>query len=314
MSTTSAPSVIHGRLLIALAAILWSLSGGFSKVLTKDTAFGLNDPKPAALAIAAFRLFFAGIVFVPALRRRDLTFRPKMLWMVLAFGLMNLCFIPAMVGGKAADAILLQYTAPLWMFLVCVTWMGEKTDRRGLVALAIGMFGVATILVGAVLHSARASDEIGLLGLGLGSGVAYAAIVLFLRVLRGESSRWLVVLNHLGGSIVVVLGWVLLTVAWNVDSTMPGTFAQFITLALFGVLQMGLPYWLMTRGLRSISPQEAGRITLLEPILSPVWAYLVAGEVPLPATFIGGAFILGALAWRYWPVRERQSPRSGIYS
>jgi len=59
--THAAPSVTRGRLLIALAAVLWSLSGGFSKVLTKDTAFGLNDPRPAALAIATFRLLFAGL-------------------------------------------------------------------------------------------------------------------------------------------------------------------------------------------------------------------------------------------------------------
>jgi drug/metabolite transporter (DMT)-like permease len=66
---------------------------------------------------------------------------------------------------------------------------------------------------------------------------------------------------------------------------------------------MGLPYWLMSRGLRSVSPQEAGAITLLEPILNPVWAYLVANEEPPLATVFGGLFILGALAWRYWPVK-----------
>jgi drug/metabolite transporter (DMT)-like permease len=301
---------MQGRLLIALAAVLWSLSGGFTKVLTKETIFGLNDPKPAALAIATFRLVFAGMVLVPTLRLRDLSFRPLMIIMVLVFGIMNLLFIPAMVGGTAANAILLQYTAPLWMFLVCVLWLGEKADRRSLVALVIGLFGIGIILVGSLLHSGWASDELSILALGLGSGFSYAGVVIFLRLLRGESSRWLVVLNHLGGALVVVMVWVVLALVWNVDSNMPGTLGQYATLALFGAVQMGLPYWLMSRGLRSVSPQEAGTITLLEPILNPVWAYLVAGEVPLPATFFGGAFILGALAWRYWPVNRRnlQSP------
>jgi drug/metabolite transporter (DMT)-like permease len=290
--------------------VLWSLSGGFTKALTKETIFGLNDPKPAALAIATFRLVFAGMVLVPTLRLRDLSFRPLMIIMVLVFGTMNLFFIPAMVGGTAANAILLQYTAPLWMFLVCVLWLGEKADRRSLVALVIGIFGIGIILVGSLLHSAWASDELRILALGLGSGFSYAGVVIFLRLLRGESSRWLVVLNHLGGAIVVVIVWVVLALVWDVDSNMPGTLGQYATLALFGAVQMGLPYWLMSRGLRSVSPQEAGTITLLEPILNPVWAYLVAGEVPLPATFFGGAFILGALAWRYWPVNRRnlQSP------
>ena len=64
---------------------------------------------------------------------------------------------------------------------------------------------------------------------------------------------------------------------------------------------MGLPYWLVARGLRSVSPQEAGTITLLEPLLNPLWAYLAASELPSRFTLIGGAFILGALLWRYWP-------------
>jgi drug/metabolite transporter (DMT)-like permease len=64
----------------------------------------------------------------------------------------------------------------------------------------------------------------------------------------------------------------------------------------------------MARGLRVVSTQEAGVITLLEPLLNPLWAYLVAPqkESPTAYTFVGGALILGALAWRYWP---RGSPR-----
>src|SRR5262249_4485995 len=60
---------------------------------------------------------------------------------------------------------------------------------------------------------------------------------------------------------------------------------------------------LVARGLRSVSPQEAGTLTLIEPLLNPVWAYLISGEVPSPWTLVGGGFILGALAWRYWPRR-----------
>jgi drug/metabolite transporter, DME family len=62
----------------------------------------------------------------------------------------------------------------------------------------------------------------------------------------------------------------------------------------------------VARGLRVVSPQEAGAITLLEPLLNPVWAYLVSPltEKPLLTTYMGGALILGALVWRYWPRRE----------
>jgi len=62
----------------------------------------------------------------------------------------------------------------------------------------------------------------------------------------------------------------------------------------------------MARGLRAVNSQEAGVITLLEPLLNPLWAYVVAPEKESPTayTLAGGVLILGALAWRYWPVRK----------
>jgi drug/metabolite transporter (DMT)-like permease len=78
---------------------------------------------------------------------------------------------------------------------------------------------------------------------------------------------------------------------------------QILCLAVFGVVQMGIPYWLFARSLKVLSPQEAGIITLLEPLLNPVWAYLIDPEkesLPI-GTLIGGGILLFALVWRYWP-------------
>jgi DME family drug/metabolite transporter len=68
----------------------------------------------------------------------------------------------------------------------------------------------------------------------------------------------------------------------------------------------------VARGLRVINPQEAGAIALLEPVLNPLWAYLVspATEVPPVTTFVGGAMIVGALAWRYSPWGSRGQART----
>jgi drug/metabolite transporter (DMT)-like permease len=129
--------------------------------------------------------------------------------------------------------------------------------------------------------------------------VAYAGVVLGLRVLRQESSRWLTVLNHLSGALVLIP--VLAFLAPGLPSV-----GQFGVLFLFGAVQMAVPYWLMARGMRVVSPQEAGAITLLEVVLNPLWAYLVAPdkEVISVYTLLGGGCILAALAWRYWPARR----------
>jgi DME family drug/metabolite transporter len=144
------------------------------------------------------------------------------------------------------------------------------------------------------------SGELPVIALALGSGVCYAGVVIGLRVLRTLSAPWLTAWNHLlAGVIFLPL----------VVGLRPPTWQQFLLLFLYGSVQMGLPYWLMARGLRVVNPQEAGIITLLEPILNPIWAYVVSPqtEVPNPFTFLGGLVILGALGWRYWPRKEKSA-------
>jgi drug/metabolite transporter (DMT)-like permease len=291
---TAPPSLARGRLLIVLAALLWSLSGGFTKVLTQPTPFGLGEPPVAGLMIAFYRVLFAGLALVPTLRRRDITLRPGMAGMALSFAVMNALFVLAMAWGKAANAVLLQYTAPMWMYLASIWWLGEKADRRSSVALLVGLLGI-----GAIIWGGWQEAQLLIVAVALGSGVAYAGVILGLRILRDASPRWLTVLNHLGGALALIpFLWY-----WSPPSPSPG---QFGVLFLFGTIQMALPYWLMAHGLKTVSPQEAGTITLLEPLLNPLWAYLVAPEreTPSPYTLVGGACILGALAWRYWPRKE----------
>jgi drug/metabolite transporter, DME family len=242
--------------------------------------------------IACYRVLFAALVLLPTLRRRDLRFRPMMLVMLFCFACMNVTFVSALALGTAANAILLQYSSPLWMYLASVLWLGEAPDRRSAWSMLLGMAGIGVIVLGGW----HAGDLL-VIAIALASGVFYAGVIVCLRYLRDLSAGWLTVWNHL------LAGLLLLPL---VLSLRPPSAGQFVVLFLFGAMQMGTAYWLMARGLRQVSAQEAGTLTLLEPLLNPLWAYLVspATEVPHPLTFVGGAIILGALAWRYWPSRR----------
>src|SRR5207253_9993872 len=99
----------------------------------------------------------------------------------------------------------------------------------------------------------------------LGSGLTYAAVLIYLRVLRDLPANWLTVWNHLLGGLLLPP----LPVPLH-----PPSLPQYVVLVCFAVFQMGLGYWLMAKGLQSVSLEAAGTITLLEPILNPVWAYL----------------------------------------
>jgi len=296
------PSLAHGRLCIVLAAVLWSTSGGFTKLFTEPTALGLNEPEIAPyqfgghafpVQIAFYRVLFAALVLAPTLRRRDFSWRGLMVVSAFSFAIMNILYITSQALGTAANAVLLQYSAPMWMYLASIFWLGEKPDRRSTVALFVGTAGI-----GAIIAGNWDGEQFAIVLMALGSGFAYAVVLICLRVLRGLSSRWLTVWNHFFGALA------LLPFVWMLPTP---TFTQVAVLVLYGGLQMGIPYWLVARGLRSVSPQEAGVITLLEPILVPVWAFLASGERPDAVTYIGGAFIIGALAWRYWP-RSASAP------
>jgi drug/metabolite transporter (DMT)-like permease len=294
-------SARRGRWLVVAAATFWSLSGAFTKLLTFPddrlaaaplglAGWGLNTPPVDGLRIALFRTLFAGLALLPLVRPRAVTFRPGMALMALSFAAMNALYVSAMAQDTAANAVFLQYTAPVWLALAGWLFLHEPPERRQVVTLIIAMTGVGVIVADACHQPSL--DTLRAVLYALGSGVTFAGVILGLRIYRAHSAPWLTVLNHLAGGLALLP--ILLWRPWP-------TPAQLGFLVVFGTVQMGLPYALMTRGLQGVSAQEAGTICLLEPLLNPVWAYLVAGEVPELATLVGGAFILGALLWQYAP-------------
>ncbi|MBX7103285.1 MAG: DMT family transporter [Gemmataceae bacterium] len=296
MSQISAQN--RARLLIVTAGVLWSLSGFFAKALKNPTVFGVHEPDLSPIAIAVFRSLFAGLSLVPWLRRRDSP-RPdaRLLTMVSCFALMTFFYITALTSGPAAIAILLQYTAPLWIMLVGHYFLGEKATGADLILLAAGLTGVAVIIAGNT-STVRGSS----IAYALASGVAYAGVVLLLRIQSDRSASWLTACNLLGTAIVLSP----LLISHELPSA-----RQMVWIAVFGIVQLSIPYWLMATALRRVSSFEAGLLTLIEPVLNPVWAWMVAGkaEAPSPATLAGGTIIIASLGVRYIPRRRSVEPQ-----
>lgn len=248
-------------------------------------------------------------------RRGEMTFRPRMALMMVVFAVMSGLYLSALGLGPAANAIFLQNTAPLWVYVFAVLVLHEPVDRRGWETVLLGAAGAVVIVAGnwpRALPPAEQQTQILILLMGVGSGVVYAVVVLFLRALCDHSPAWLVALNLLGTALTLGLFvcfrdgpevcW-----AWV---TAP-TARQVGVLVVFGAAQMALPYWLFARSLRAVSPQEAAIVTLLEPLLNPIWAYLITPEKDTPSVWMwaGGGLILFALVWRYLPTKK-ESMRS----
>ncbi|MBY0456423.1 MAG: DMT family transporter [Gemmataceae bacterium] len=310
MPAGSSP-VFRARLALVLAAGLWSLGSAFMRLLREPLGLGLHEPALSPIQIAFYRGLFGGLFVLFLVRRAEVTFRPLMAVMMVVFAAMSGMYLSAL-DGPAANAIFLQNTAPVWVFVLAVLVLGEPGDVRGWVAVFLAAAGAAVIVIGnwprGEVAATAGSKQLLQLLLGLGSGIVYALVVLFLRVLRDHPAAWLVALNLLGTALTLGI-FVLLADgpaafwAWATAPSAP----QVLVLVVFGAVQMALPYWLFTRSLRAVSPQEAAIITLLEPLLNPVWAYLItpAKDTPNAWMFLGGGLILLGLAWRYLPAQGR---------
>ena len=302
---TTHPSAARARLGLTAAAILWSLGSVFVRILREPTALALNDPPLSSLQIAFYRGLFGGAALLLLVRRRDMVFRPMMAGMVLTFTMMTALYLSAIALGPAANAIFLQNTAPVWVYLFAIYVLGEAADRRGWQAVILGAIGAVVIVAGNWPRDLPADEQetqVAILFMGAGSGLVYAVVMIFLRVLRDVSSAWLICLNLIGtaatlGAYILVTSGPLGLWEWAATPSLQ----QLAVLAVFGIVQMAIPYWLFARGLRVVGPLEAGIITLLEPLLNPVWAYLITPDKDTPTVpmLIGGGLILGALAWRY---------------
>lgn len=278
----TASSRVGGRMLIVCAAVMWSSSGFF----VKAPLFAGWPP----LVLAFWRAAWASVVLLPLIRRPSWSW--KLVPMVITFAAMNWSYLTALSQGESANAIWLQMTAPVWVFLVNAVWLRERIHARDWLTLAFGVAGVGLIVV-----CEAQGEQPTLVIYGLLSGLFYAGVVLSLRQLREHESVWLVSLNHLATALVFLPAAVTQTEYWPQGK-------QWVFLAALGMLQMGLPYVLFSRGLKTVPSHEASGIGLLEPVLLPLWVFLAWHHTPDYSppcwwTLVGAAFILAGLVVRY---------------
>lgn len=274
----SRSSINRCRLFALLAAFCWSLAGVFIKSLAL----------PAAV-IAFYRSLFAMLFFVPFAATRRWRPRPRLLFSGLVFTAATGSLVWATKLTTAANAIVLQNTAPVFVCVLVYLLFRERPTRANLVTLLFGTAGILIIFGGA----ADARDLLGV-SVGLGSGFMLGVYFVNLRPLRGFDPFALMLANN------VVSTLALLGLAYGALSV---SLEQLLALACLGVFQFAFAHFFFFRSIEHITVQEASLISLVEPVLNPLLVALWVGEVPSPATFMGGGLILGGLALRYAPFR-----------
>lgn len=265
---------------IIAAAVLFSTGGA----AIKWCAFG-------AWQLAAFRATFAALtisVLLPE-ARRGWTWRTVLVG--LAYAATTLLYVQANKHTTAASAIFLQSTAPLFILLLAPLLLGEHATRRDIAQMAVMGVGMCLFLLGLDRPSATAPNP------ALGNVLAAICAVVWAVTVIGY--RWLaargasVAAAAVSGNITAIV--VALVMAQPLTAGRPADWAVVVFL---GVCQLGIPYLFLARAVPRVRALEVGLFLLIEPVLNPIWAWLVHGETPGPTTIAGGVLILGATAGR----------------
>jgi drug/metabolite transporter (DMT)-like permease len=264
----------RARLSILGAAVLWSLAGVFIKTLALDP-----------LAIVFYRSLFAALFFAPLVKSRSWKFPLPLLVSAVSYTAAVSAFVAANKLTSAANAIVLQYTAPIFVFIFARLLFGERISRVNLLALAACTLGVAILYAGG-----GGERDVQGVGVALFSGLCFAIYMTNLRFLKDIDACWLTFANNVACSLLL-LPWIAGALAIDASDA--------AVLLVMGIVQLGIPYFLFSKGLERIPLQEAALIVLVEPVLNPIWVAAVYGERPAPATLIGGVLILLSLAARY---------------
>ncbi len=206
----------------------------------------------------------------------------------------------------AANTIYLQSTAPLYLALLAPWLLREPTRRQDLAFMAAVGLGLALFFVGVDPPADTAPDPVRGNLLALASGFFWALTVCGLRWMGSAGGE------RGSAAVAVVAGNVIAFFAALPFALPLGSHAvgDWALIGYLGVFQIALAYVLVTRALTTIPALEASLVLLIEPVLNPVWAWIVQGERPGAWALIGGGVILGATTIRA-VLDARRGPEPG---
>jgi drug/metabolite transporter, DME family len=207
----------------------------------------------------------------------------------------------------AANAIFLQATAPVFILVLAPWLLRERVTRGDAAYLAAVGAGMALCFAGRPAATATAPDPATGNLLGLACAVVWALTLIGLRHLQRERASAVDAPAHeIVGLHAVIAGNAvacLIALPWALPLPQASA-GEWSVLLYLGVFQIGLAYVCLTTAMRTLPALEISLLLLLEPVLNPVWTWLIRGEQPGGWVLAGGAFIVAATGVRAWSARR----------
>lgn len=263
---------VNAIILLVVTATMWSLGGLLIKSINAHP-----------LAISGTRSAISCLIILLYIKKPKFNWSFPQIAAGVAYASMVICFVAGNKLTTAANAILLQYTAPIFVALVSAWILKEKPKTIDWVTIAVVIGGMVLFFLESLDAKGFAGNTISLL-----SGVSYALFTVFMRMQKNGSPIESVIL---GNAITAIIGLPFLF------TTVPDT-KGWLFLVILGVIQLGIPYILYSKAIKNATALEASLITMIEPILNPIWVILIIGEVPGILSIIGGVIVITTVAIR----------------
>ncbi|MGY0374932.1 DMT family transporter [Clostridium sp. JNZ J1-5] len=258
--------------LLVITAILWSSGGILIKLVNWNP-----------IAIAGMRSGIAAILMLAIIRKPTWKWSPAKIGGAISYASTVILFVMANKNTTAANAILLQYTAPIYIAIFGKFFLDEKTEFIDWIFIGIIIGGMVLFFVDDIGGGSLKGNMLAVL-----SGVAFAFNVIFIRKQKDEKP----IEGIFWGNILAAL----VSIPFMFKSIPDAK--SWTGLILLGVFQIGISYALYSKAIKNVSALEGVLIPIIEPILNPVWVFLFIGERPGKWSLIGGAIVVTSVTAR----------------
>ena len=254
-------------ILLITAALMWSLGGIFIKLV---------DLNP--MGIAGIRSLGAAVVLLIYIKKPRWYWNRYFLTGVLAYAAMVVLYVLSIRLTTAANAIFLEFTAPIYVVAFSYFLLNEKINRFDMLTMVIIFLGMGLFFM----------DELTFYGfwgniMALVAGVCLALVTVLIRKEK-ESAFEIVFYGNVLTSIICF--------TFIIEGLSNSTQLDWLIIFGLGIFQLGIPYILYTTALKYVSALDAILVGMLEPILNPIWVYIFIGEAMGEWAFIGAALVI----------------------
>lgn len=274
-----------GELLMLACAVMWSISGIIIKYIDWSP-FTIAGARSLISAVVV-------VVFMMATKLKPVVNRNSVISGVFLSGCIT-CFVVANKLTTAANAIVLQYIAPVFVLIITAVFLKQKLKKMEIGVVAFTFGGIVLFFLGEISIGGMLGNFVAIF-----SGLCMAICFIVNGTIEIDARMTGILVAHL---ITAAIGIPLGLATYNTVVTSQ----DLILILILGVVQLGIPYVLYAMAASRISPLSCSLIGMIEPLLNPIWVAVFYGEIPGLFALIGGVVVIvSVVVYNVWD--EKQS-------